>query len=103
MANLARGPQGGEGAGRFRERNLWVGPVDLVEVDVVRAEPLQARVDAAADPVGARVTLDPAAGHGAEAALDGNHHLVPGPSLQRLRQQALRSAEAVCLSSVKEV
>src|SRR2546426_1266364 len=103
VANLAGRLQLGQYARRFREGNLRVGPVDLVDIDVVHAQRLEAGVDTASNPVRACVTLDAPAGGGPETALGGDHHLVSGPILQRLGQQALGRAETISLRGVEKV
>jgi len=104
VADLARLHQLLERAGGLLERCRAVGPVDLVEVDVVGAEMVEARVDSLAEPLGARVA-DDAVALRPQAALRGEHDLVaPGAQLlaERLRHELLGSPEAVGLGGVEE-
>src|SRR5207249_4542184 len=85
------------------ERGIGVRPVHLVEVDVVGAERPQALVDAAADPVPARVALDPAPRPRTQPALGRDDHLVARAARERLGEETLRGAEAVALRGVEDV
>ena len=73
---------------------IRVGPVDLVEIDRVNAEPRQAGLDLAAD----RVPLE-AVHHAAAAAVEqpglGEHVRAPLDALQRAAHDPLRVPEAV--------
>ena len=90
----------------LRERDLRVGPVHLVEVDVVDAERLEARVDVrCAKPGGAGVADEPVVGH-PQAALGRDHHLVAAMVeviAKRPPEHSLGGAEAVALRGVEEV
>jgi hypothetical protein len=87
------------------ERDVRVGPVHLIEVDVVNAERLQALVDSTAKPSGARVANEPMLGH-PQAALGSDHDLVTAVVeivTERSAEKPLRGAEAIALSGVEEV
>jgi hypothetical protein len=44
--------------GGFFDRHSWVGPVDLVDIDMIGSKPAQRIVDLAHDPFAARITKD---------------------------------------------
>jgi len=91
-----------EGAGGLLGWRVLVGPVDLVQVDVVRTEVPQARFDARPQPPVARVSEEPASLH-TKAALRGHEHLLPPrPLPQSLAEEALGRPEAVALRGVEE-
>lgn len=105
MADLARVDQFLEGAGGLRERDLQVGPVHLVDVDVLDVQRLQAFVDPTAKPVRTGVAHQAVGGH-PQAALGRDHNLV-SPAVEvvakRPPEQLFRDAEAVALSGVEQV
>src|SRR5712692_3291903 len=103
VANLARGHYVGEGFGGVREGRLRVRPVDLIEVDVVGAEGLQALVHAASHPVGAGIAFDAASWSRPQPALGRDDDLVTRATCERLGDQSLGGAEAIALSCVEEV
>ena len=81
---------------------VLVGPVDLVQVDVVRTEVPQARFDALPQPPAARISEEPASLQ-PKAALGGDEHVLPArPSPQRLAEEAFGRPEAVALRGVEE-
>jgi len=105
VADLALSHHLVERAGGVLERRVGIGPVHLVEVDVVGAEVAQGRLDAPAQRLRARVALQAVVGQ-QEAALGGDHHLVAAGlqlGLQRLAEDLLRLPEAVGLRGVEEV
>ena len=91
---------GGLGVG-----DLGVGPVHLVEVDVLDPQRLEARLDAAAKPTWARVAHQTLVAH-PQAALGGDDDLSPAVLEivpEGLSQQPLGGAPAVALSGVEQV
>src|SRR5947209_14946861 len=91
---------------RLRERSRRIWPVNLVEVDVVDTESIQALLDSVPQPRGRGIAHQSPPLVDAQAALRRDHHLLTpcgkvvsqGPA-----QQPLRSSEAICLSRVEEV
>jgi hypothetical protein len=91
--------------GRLGEGDVGVGPVHLVDVDVIDPERTQAVLDAGAKKVGARVANQAVVGH-PQAALGRDHDLVAalvqivaqGPA-----EQLLGGAEPVAPGCVEEV
>jgi hypothetical protein len=87
---------------RLLRRRPQVGPVDLVQIDVVGTQVTEARLRALSEPAGARVPEQRLALH-AEPALGGDDHVVAARSLpQRVGQETLGHAEAVGLGRVEE-
>ena len=78
------------------------GPVDLVQVDVVDAEPAQAVVAGGHDPA-ARVSLRVRVLTHLAVHLRGEHHLVPLRLCQRLADDLLGLTEGVHVGGVDEV
>lgn len=76
MADLALVYEMLKGARGLGERDLRVGPMHLVDVDVIDAEGLQALIDSTAKPIGAGVAHEPLLSH-PQTALGRDHHLVP--------------------------
>src|SRR5207244_2336492 len=102
VADLALPHQVLQRAGGLLGGSVLVGPVDLVQVDVVRTEVPQARFDALAQPAAARVSEKPAILR-PQAALRGDDHVLPSrPGPQSLAEEALGRPEAVALRSVEE-
>jgi len=102
VANLALPHQVLHRAGGFLGRSVLVGPVDLVQVDVVRIEVPQARFDALAQPAAARIPEKAATLH-PEAALRGDEHVLPpSPGPQSFAEEAFGRPEAVALRGVEE-
>ena len=92
--------RGGLGKGHLR-----VGPVHLVDVDVVDFERAQAVLDSAAKPGGTGIADETLVGH-PQAALGRDHDLlapVVEVVAQRPAEESLRGAEAVTLSGVEKV
>jgi len=105
VADLAFGDELPQGARRLGDRNLRVGPVHLVQVDVVDAQRCQAGVHALAQPLRARVADQAGIGH-AQGALGSEHELVPVPGElipKRFAEQSLGRAETVGVRGVEEV
>jgi len=77
--------------------------VDLVEVDIVDAEPGQAAVDAVEDVLARQAAVVDVAAHRA-VDLGGEHHLVAlGELLQRLAGDPLALALGIDVGGVEEV
>jgi len=75
VANLAFRYELPHGLGRFLERRARIGPVELVEINVVYSQVSQALFDALAQPSDACVGQQLAAFH-PQPALGGQDHLV---------------------------
>jgi hypothetical protein len=101
VADLADADQIVQRAQRLLPRRERVVAVDLVEVDVIGAEALQAGVDGVHD-VAARQPDRVGAAAGAPAGL-GRHHHILAPRAQRLAQDLLRAARRVDVGAVEEV
>ena len=90
---------------RLGEGDLRVGPVHLVDVDVVDFERSQAVLDSAAKPGATGIADEPLLGH-PQATLGRDHDLVATVVKvvsQRPAEESLRGAEAVTLSRVEKV
>ncbi len=101
VADLAGAHEIGQRAERLVDRDLGAGPVDLVEVDVVGAEPAQRRVAGAQD-VQARVALIVGTEAGPPVDLGAEDHLVAAAG-QGLPDDALRIARVVDVGGIDEV
>jgi hypothetical protein len=105
VADLAGLDELGQRLAGVGERGLVVRPMDLVEIDVVDAQGLQALVDALAQPGGGGVAQEVVALL-AQAALGGDDQFVAVCAqlvAQRRGQQTLGGAPAVALGGVEEV
>jgi hypothetical protein len=105
VADLALGDELLERPGGLLEGRAGIGPVELIQVHVVDAQRLQARLDPPAKPGRARVAHEPRVAH-PQPALGGDHEVLPavvelGP--ERRAQKPLRDTEAVGLRRVEEV
>ena len=98
-ADLARAHEAVERLERVLERDVRVGRVELVEVDVVDPEAAQARVAGGADPV--RLQPGPAGVADGHADLRGQDHLVAA-ALQPGRERPLAEAVAVDVGGVDQ-
>ena len=88
---------------RLLDRRLIVEPVDLVEVDIVDAQPAQRPVDAVQDVLARQAAVVGIAAH-RPVDLGGDHHLVPlGVFLQRLAGHPLALALGIDIGGVEEV
>ena len=104
VTDLSRGHQFIQRACRHLEGGVGIGPVDLVEVDVVAAEGLEAFLDSLPNPFRARVTVGATGVIGwPKAAFGGDDELIARPPLQGAGQQSLRGAKAIALSRVEKV
>lgn len=105
VANLAFVDELVERRGGFGERNVRVGPVHLIEIDVVDSERAQAVVDALAKPLAARIAGETVVGHPQSALRRDHDRFAVRVELcaQSLREEALRGAESVALRSVEQV
>ena len=83
------------------DRDVGVDPVEVVEVDGVDSQPLEAAFDRAAGVVGAPVRAHPAVGE-LESELRRDDDVVP-PTLQDLAEEAFVVADAVDLRRVEQV
>ena len=101
VPDLALGDQPGERLRGLIKGRAGIGPVHLVQVDVVGAERPQAGVDALPDPAGACVT-NQAAVSGPQSALGGDDDPLTGDTTQRGGQELLGLPEAVGLGRVEE-
>src|SRR5712692_3802822 len=91
-----------QGSSRLLGWRGGIRPVHLIQVDVVRRQVTQARLNTGPQPPGAVVTHQVRAIH-PEAALGGDDHLVaPHPLPQALAEQTLRATEAVALGRVEQ-
>ena len=105
VADLAFSHEAVEGVRRFTERCLRDGPVQLIQIDVVRAERAQTRLQSLPEPERAGVaneivTLFP------EPAFSSQHHAVAvvlDLIQKRLAKDRFGGAEAVRVCSVQEV
>src|SRR5438094_10375482 len=84
------------------EWNPRIRPVDLIQVDVVGAERIEALLDAAADPRRARVALH-AVGGRPERALGGDDHSLARHAFKRGGQQPFGCAEPVALGGTEQI
>ena len=92
----------GQGADRLLERDLRVGPVELVERDLFQAEPLQAAVQRGAEVLGATVRRPlpgPVRSRPPLVAIDE----IFGIRMQRLGDERLAHVGAVGVRGVDEV
>lgn len=100
--DLALLHQPGHGPDRLLDRRVGIDAVEVVEVDVIDAEPLQAAVDGATDVSGAAVRLQPGPlGVVVDAELGGDEGPVAAV-LQRLADQHLVGVGPVHLGGVEE-
>ena len=99
--DLALVDEVGQRAERVVDVGRRVGPVGLVEVDVVGVEPAQAVLHLAHDPAAGRPAVVRVLAH-RRHELGGQHHLV-APALQRLADDLLRLAAGVHVGGVDEV
>ena len=95
MDEVAEGPE------RLVEVDGGVGPVGLVQVDVVGVQPAQAVLDLLHDPPPRRTPLVGVVAHGRHE-LGGQHHAV-APPLERLADDLLGLARRVHVGRVNEV
>ena len=103
VADLSGRHEIGQCAGGRREGRLRVGPVDLVEVDVVRVECFQALVHPTSHALCACVALHPTSWCRPQPALGCDDELVARTAGERPGNQTFRGAEAVALRCVEEV
>ena len=81
---------------------VLIGPVDLVQADVVSTQVPKARFDTLPQPRAARISEEPVSLH-PEAALRGNEHVLPpNPRPKSVTEEAFGGPEAVALRSVEE-
>ena len=105
MADLAFGEQVPQGARRLGSRHGRVGPVNLVQVDVVGTQRGQTGVHTSAEPFRTRVADQAGIGL-AQPAFGGDNELVAVTGervAQRPAEDAFGRAEPVCLRCVEEV
>jgi hypothetical protein len=92
-----------EGFQSFLERGAGIVPVNLVKVDVVGAEPMQAVLDLGHDRLAGQAPAVRAGPHRV-AELGGDHDLVPvGEIAQRAAEDLLAGAGRVQVGRVEEV
>lgn len=101
--DLARPDQLREGAHALLDRHPRVDPMQVLEVEVVGAQPPQRAVDGAADVVRPAVeaTRDAEPRPGQDADLAGQHHPVPSAA-QGLAQETLAGPVAVHVGGVEQ-
>ena len=103
MADLSLLDQFFQHLGRLLGRGVQIGPVDLVEVDVVGFEVVQAGLDSLAQPLPAGVADQAVAVHAQPALGSDDHVFAAGPFSQRVAQGLFGYAEPVALCRVEEV
>ena len=91
-----------QGADRLLERHLRVGPVELVQRDLLQAQPAQAALAGRAEVLGPAVGRPPPGPGAFEAALGGDDQVV-GIRVQRLGDQRLADVGTVGVGGVDEV
>ena len=102
VADLPLGLQLDERAERVLERHLRVGPVELVERDLLEPEALQAAVARVAQVLGAPVRRPPVRAGPLEPAL-GRDHEILGVRRERLGDERLADIRTVGVGGVDEV
>jgi len=101
VPHLAGGYQFGEGADRVLDRGVGVDPVQVVQVDVVDAEPIKRTVDGPVDVLRPTVHLTVALPAEGDAALGREDHLVP-PVRDRAADDPLVLTEAIDVGGVDQ-
>src|SRR5262249_28758419 len=100
--DLARAAQGFERVGCLGERRLEVRPMHLAQIDHIRAEPAERRLDLAPDGRRSRVAVDHFVAPG-EANVGGHPRALAKSALSEgLADDLLRTTEAVDRSGVDE-
>src|SRR5262249_35765501 len=101
VADFARLDQIVQGPQRFRDGGQWVGPVIVVEIDVVRVEPPQAALDGQMD-VTTRTARNLLLQSGHRSTKLGGDDDIVTVGRQGLAEHDLRLAAAVVVSAVEE-
>ena len=104
IAHLAAGDEVVERPQRLVDRRHRVGAVQLVEIDMIGLQPLQAAIDRVHDVAARGAALVGALAHGA-MDLGGDHDIRPldAEIPERLAEQSLGGAEGVDVGGIEEV
>jgi hypothetical protein len=102
MTDLAGALQIGQRADRVGVRHLGIGRMQLVQIDALDAQALEAAVERAAQVLGAPIAV-PAAGARAHQASLGANDDARGVGEERLGDDALGNLRAVAVGGVQEV